>query len=310
MNSKPTPAIVNRKFFFLLFFMFVSATTLAQQLQLTSQYQLHNFMYNAGAAGMSGRTEVGISYRSQWSGMPGAPLTAMAYFSGFWKKMDLGFGGYLYNDKTGPTTRTGLQSAFAYHVRVGQKSKIGVGIEMRVLQYSINKAKLIEALGYDPVLAGSSNRIRFDAGAGVYYNNEKLSIGLAVSQLMQSALNLTSVSLATDRAKFYRHYYGMASYQWQTDESTMIIPNAMVVYLPNAPTEYFLGFKVIHSEAFWWGLNHHIDQGWSIQAGYIHKKDLFIGYAYDIYRTPLSQYYTGSGAHEVMIRYYLSKKKI
>lgn len=279
----------------------------AQQLQLTSQFQLHNFMYNAGAAGMSDHSLAGFSYRSQWSGISGSPRTAMAFASGRLSKMKIGWGGYLYSDKTGPTSRTGLQSAFAYQVQVSKKGKIGFGLEMRLLQFAIDKAKLFESLANDPVLAGASNRMKFDVGAGVYYNDDKLSLGIAVSQLAQSQIGLASVNNATEIAKLYRHYYAIGSYQWQADENTMIIPNAMMVYLPNAPTEFTFGAKVIHQEQFWWGLNMNFKQSWSLQAGYVYKKKFSIGYAYDIYRTPLSQYYTGGGAHELLLRYQFLK---
>jgi hypothetical protein len=44
-----------------------------------------------------------------------------------------------------------------------------VGLELRALQFAIDKNKLNASLGNDPVLGGSSNKFGIDAGAGVYF---------------------------------------------------------------------------------------------------------------------------------------------
>ncbi len=111
----------------------------------------------------------------------------MVYGDAELKKLNAGIGAYLYRDETGPTSRTGLQLAYSYHIKSrNEKNKIGLGLELRALQFGIDKSKLTAALGNDPVLSGSSNKMGIDAGAGVYFTNGRLSAGAAVSQLIQS----------------------------------------------------------------------------------------------------------------------------
>jgi type IX secretion system PorP/SprF family membrane protein len=278
----------------------------AQQLHFTSIYLQHNSMYNPAAAGMSdNKAMLGISYRSMWSSFPGNPKTFIVYGDADWKKMQAGMGAYIYRDVTGPTTRTGLQLAYSYHVKISsdEKQKLGLGIELRGLQFAIDKSKLQDALGNDPVLSGADNKTTFDAGAGIYYTNGKISLGAAATQLIKSKLALADVANTKLRSKLYRHYNFTANYNFQTGENIQVIPNMMVRLIENSPTECDLGCKIDFKDKIWWNLAWRVNQFWSAQAGFkIHKK-VGIGYAYDYYVTPLSQFNDGYHSHELSLRF-------
>lgn len=285
-------------------------TAKAQQLHFTSQYLQHNSMYNAAAAGMNGKTTVGVSYRDQWSSFPGNPKTFMVYADAELKKLNAGLGGYVYRDETGPTTRTGVQLAYSYHIKSrNEKNKFGIGIEVRGLQYAIDKTKLGAALGNDPLLAGSDNKFLFDAGAGLYWTNSKLSLGAGVSQLIQSKLKFADVANTNLTGKLYRHYNFTANYKWRTADDIYIIPNAMVRVIDHAPVEYDFGTKIDYQEKIWWGINWRVRQFWSFQAGFRVLQRVAATYSYDYYSSPISIFQSGSGAHEIGLQFDLSKKK-
>src|SRR5688500_6518768 len=196
-----------RKTLLLALLVVATYTGTSQQLHFTSQYLLHNSMYNPAAAGMGEKDVIGLSYRSMWSSFPGNPRTFMLYTDLALPSMKSGIGSYAYRDETGPTSRTGLQLAYSYHITSqNAKNKFGLGLELRALQYAIDKTKLSESLGDDPVLAGSSNKTGIDAGAGVYFTNGTLSIGAAVSQIIQSKLELADVPNSKQGGRLYRHY--------------------------------------------------------------------------------------------------------
>lgn len=280
----------------------------AQQLHFTSQYLQHNAMYNPGAAGISNKDMIGISFRSMWSSFPGNPRTYMVYGDANLEKLKAGMGAYVYRDETGPTSRTGIQLAFSKHVisRDG-KNKLGLGLEVRGLQYAIDKSKLGGSLGSDPALAGAENKIAFDAGAGAYFTNGKLSVGAAVSQIVQSKLQMADVPNSTQGGKLYRHYNFNANYKIQTGDNIYLIPNALVRVIENSPTEYEFGMNVNFQEKIWWGLNWRINQLWSIQAGFKILKRVGLTYSYDYYQSPISNFTEGSGAHELGLRFDLKR---
>lgn len=280
----------------------------AQQLQTSSLYDLQGVFHNPSTAGVKGSV-AGVSYRTQWSGISGSPRTATAFGSFDVPKMKIGIGGYLYNDKTGPTSRTGIQLAFAKHIPTGDgKGKFSMGIEAKGQQYSLDRAKLTATLGADPAIGTSENRFVFDAGFGISYTDNKLQLGAAVSNLVQSKLNFYTDNLSTtEAARLYRHYFFHGSYKWTVDESTTITPNFLVIYLPNAPTEFQGGIRVEHEELFFWGLSLRAKQSFMLSAGLHINKKFTVGYAFDIYQTPVSVFDAGANAHEMLLRYNFSK---
>jgi type IX secretion system PorP/SprF family membrane protein len=295
-----------KKYLLLLWVFFISQIYFshAQQLHFTSQYLQHNAMYNPAAAGIANKDMIGVSYRSMWSSFPGNPRTFMVYGDAALDKLNAGIGAYLYRDETGPSSRTGAQLAYSYHIKSkDSKNKLGLGLELRALQFAIDKNKLSAALENDPVLAGSSNKLAIDAGAGVYFTNGKLSAGAAVSQLIQSKLQLAEVPNANEGAKLYRHYNFNANYKIQTGENIYIIPNAMVRVIENAPSEYAFGINVNFQEKIWWGINWQVKQFWSLQAGFKILQRVGLTYSYDYYQTPISIFNGGSGAHELGLKF-------
>jgi type IX secretion system PorP/SprF family membrane protein len=233
------------------------------------------------------------------------PQTGLIFGNTYLKKSKIGLGGYVYSDVTGPTKRTGLAASFAYHIPMKNNGDFSLGLEARAFQFSFDRAKLSSSLSVpDPVLAGSEDRIKGDAGFGAAYTGKKFQIGASVSQLIQSKLNLYEGTGNTNEdSKLYRHYYLHSRYIWNVDNVTKIIPNILFIYLPNAPLEFQGGARVEHNNLFWYGLSLRANQSWMISAGLKIKQKFTIGYSFDIYTTPLSIYDKGSNGHEVMLRY-------
>lgn len=290
-----------------LFIIFISlaVSSAAQQLSTSSFYDMYSIMHNPATAGVQRYGMIGGSFRTQWSSIPGSPKTGLVFGSAYLPKSNIGLGGYLYSDVTGPTTRNGLQMAYAYHIALKNEASFSLGLEARVLQFSYDKAKLEGSLGSnDPVIQGNEKRIKGDAGFGVAYTTKKLQLGASVSQLIQSKLNLYEGSgNPTEEAKLYRHYYLHGYYSWNVDNVTKIIPNALFIYLPNAPSEFQGGVRVEHNNLLWYGLTWRAKQSWMISAGLRIKQKFNIGYSYDIYTTPLSVYDKGSNGQEIVLRY-------
>ena len=280
----------------------------AQQLQTSSMYDMQGVIHNPSTAGASSKSFVGAAYRSQWSGLSGSPKTATVFGSFDLPEQKIGLGGYIYNDKTGPTSRTGIALQFAKHIPMANGAKFSVGIEARGLQYAIDRAKLSTTLGSDPALGTADNRFKFDAGFGISYTGKKLQIGASVAQLVQSKLGFNSAVLGNgEEARLYRHYYFHGSYKWNVDPQTSITPNFLFIYLPNAPLEFQGGFRVEHSELFWWGLALRAKQSFILSAGVNINKKFTMGYSFDIYKTPINVFDKGANAHEVLLRYNIFK---
>lgn len=291
--------------YLLIIFLFPCMAAFAQQLNTSSFYELAPVLHNPATVGSQQQAFVGGSFKTQWSGMPGSPKTGLLYGQTFLPNARLGLGGYIYHDVTGPTARTGIQMAYAYHIPVKEKSTVSFGLEARLQQLSFDRQKLQQELGgLDPVVTGSHNRIKPDAGVGIAYASPRFQAGVAVSQLVQSKYNLYElIGTQAEQSKLYRHYYLHGNYTFITDELTKIIPNLLVIYLPNAPVEVQGGARIMHNDLLWYGLSWRARQGWMIAAGVKLKEKFTVGYSFDIFKAPLTVYQKGSSGHELMLQY-------
>ncbi len=293
-----------RKIFLSIFLLGLLSSAKSQQLHSSSLYDLQGVFHNPAMSGISQKGMIGASYRSQWTGIESGPKTATVFGSFALPAQKIGLGGYIYSDKTGPTSRTGIQLSFAKHIPLKNNATFSLGLEARALQYSIDMAKIQQDLGNDPVLAGGDSKFKFDAGFGVAYAGKNLQLGAAVSQLVQSKLGFYTGNLTTnEEGRLYRHYYLHGAYKWKIDGNTVITPNFLMIYLPNSSTEFQGGVHVEHNEIFWWGISHRIHQSFILSAGVNIQKKFTIGYAFDIYNSPYSQFEKGANAHEVLLRY-------
>ena len=143
----------------------------------------------------------------------------------------------------------------------------------------------------------------------VYNHYKRVQIGASVSQLVQSKLNFYSGNLTrSEEARLYRHYYLHGLYNWYVDGTTVITPNVLFIYLPNAPLDYQVGARVEFQDLFWFGGGYRSHQSFMLSAGIHIGKKLTLGYAYDNYIAPISKFDNGADAHEVLLRYTFSKK--
>jgi len=284
-------------------------TSYGQQAYKISQFSQHNFLYNAGAAGAADQASVGLAYRSQWSGIDGGPKTAIGFGDVYFEGPNLGTALVLYNDKTGPTSRTGGQLNVSYSLDFTPEKRLQLGLGVDVLQYKIDLGKLGTYIPNDPLLASSGSVTKADAAFGVYYRSPTFSGGISVQNLLQTKLGLVKTSGATTDGRLYRHYYAMANYRIVVDEKSVLTPNAMIRYLPNAPTEFEAGLRYEYDDMISFGFNYVCRQLFSMQAGVKIAHQFSIGYAYELYNTPVSQFSEGGNAHELFLRYFFKKKK-
>ncbi len=299
-----------KKYIYIVALSFVFSSAAAQQLQTSSLYEVQGVLHNPAMAGMQATNFVGATYRSQWSGISGSPKTTNVFGSFAVPDKLIGLGGFIYSDVTGPTSRTGAQFSFAKHLPLSDGSgKFSIGIETRLFQFGIDKNKLGLALGNDPILAGAATRTKFDAGLGVAFTNDKFQAGISVSQLIQSKLDFyTGSHSLSAQGRLYRHFYLHTNYRIDVGGGTTLIPNLLLIYLPNVSNAEFQAGARVEREMFWWGLGIRSGQSYMLSAGVNINKSFSLGYGYDSYINPISTFDGGANGHELLLRYRFNKK--
>ena len=280
----------------------------AQQIFEISEYLQHNFLYNPAASGASDYSSVGATYKKMWSGIAGGPQTFIGFFDTYFPKKKTGLSVAIYSDKTGPITQTGGQVNLSYSIEMENNKRLMFGLGGQVLQYQLDKGAISSSLEpTDPLLAASGTEIKGDAQAGIYYKSPTFNVGVSAQQLIQSQLYYLKGTTNDLEGKLYRHYYLVADYNWRTDPDDVIIPNVLVQYLPNAPTDFQVGARLEHKDFLWVGAGYDYHQSYSLYAGVKIDHQLAIGYAFEQYNSPVSSFDNGGGSNEIYLRYYFIK---
>ena len=291
-----------RKVTYVIGLMILASSTglLAQQMPQYTQYMFNDFVINPAVAGVYNYYQIRTNHRFQWVGLLDPPMTNSIAFYGPHAKLDMGYGGYVYNDVTGPTSRTGITGSYAYNIAVTGNIRLSMGLSASVMQYRIDGTQLNPADVSDPsILSLVSTSYLPDAGLGLYLYSDQFYVGLSAAQLLNNNIKIFDNKDGLNRLK--THFNLIGAYHFWIDENWLIEPSLMVK--GTAPKE--LGFditaRIEWKQTLWTAVSYRYSEAVGVMLGYSFDKSLFFGYAYDIGISDLRKYNTGS--HEVMIGY-------
>ena len=186
----------------------------AQQMPLLSEYMHSPALINPAMVGWEDLTAISASYRHQWTGMKDNPITFSLNFRHFDENRNMAFGGGLTHDQTGPTSFTGLNLQYAYHLKFGSEKKkedkrhrLSIGLSLSANQYRLDGAKLEYNDANDPLIVGNSQfKILPDAGLGLFYYNDIYYVGFSVPQLISMNVKFESDN-ALSNIQRVAHFY-------------------------------------------------------------------------------------------------------
>src|SRR5436853_4838337 len=155
-----------KKITLVLLFTFLSLLSMAQAKPSYTQYILNNYILNPAVTGIENYTDIKLSYRNQWKGIPGAPVTTYFSIQGPIGKKDLrtsatsfqvpgenprgeryweeytapephhGIGLVLLNDRAGYLNRWSIYASYAYHKPLGVRTTLAAGINAGISSVS------------------------------------------------------------------------------------------------------------------------------------------------------------------------------
>ncbi len=284
-------------FFALVISLFASSLS-AQQVPLYSQYMLNGFLLNPGMAGSVDYIPIRLTARQQWTGIDGAPSTqAISAHSGIMRQK-MGIGGYIFNDKFGPISQTGLQLSYAYHLQLTREMKLGLGLSFKAFQLSLNESDLTVIDAGDPSITGASESTFIpDADFGAYLYTKKYYAGLAATQLVQYKIKLGDTQVESSNQTI-RHYYLMGGYKIDINKEFMVEPSLLLKGTERTPFQVDINAKVFYKKNYWLGFSYRTAQAAIVLIGF--KVDKFyLGYSFDYTFSNLKNYSTGS--HEILL---------
>src|SRR5574337_1238532 len=117
---------MKRIFYILLILFGCVGVSIAQQLPQYTNYMINSYVLNPALSGTKDYFEVQSDNRYQWVGITDAPRTYILSANGPYKTKNMGYGGYVFTDITGPTRRIGLSFSYAYHAKLTETMKLSI----------------------------------------------------------------------------------------------------------------------------------------------------------------------------------------
>lgn len=270
----------------------------AQQIPQYSQYMLNDYILNPAMTGQHDYWEVKSNSRLHWVGINDAPRTFILSAHGPFKKFNMGMGGSVFADITGPTSRIGAYLSYAYHLKLSKSLKLGMGLSMGLLQYRIDGTKITLYEDGDPVFPNRMMTVyAADATFGLNLKHKNFNFGISIPQLIGNKLKFLDEQEATD-GTLARHYMAMGSYTFHVGDFGLM-PNLLVKYVAPVPVQFDAGLRVDWRDDIWLGASYRHDDAVSFMGGFAYKDYLMVGYSYDMSTSNLRNY--SDGTHELMV---------
>jgi len=302
-------------FFVLIFFLSNVRESAAQQVPIYSQYMFNKFILNPAVAGSEGYTAFNVTSRIQWLGFKDAPVTnsisaqtrliKSRLHIWFKKKREkyepteegtVGLGAHLYYDHRGILDQTGVQFTYAYHERIDIKEQLSFGLSFSMTQFKVNTSKMVS---YQQDNYLNSNKLSVfipDFNFGIYYTSPYTYVGISVSQLLQSAVQIGDYE--NNKFRLNRNYNVMGGYRFKLNNDLSLEPSFQFKTTEQLFYQIDAGCRLYYNRDFWGGISFRTGSALIFTLG-TRYNNLYFGYAYDFSFNNLQKYSFGS--HEMII---------
>jgi type IX secretion system PorP/SprF family membrane protein len=310
--------------------------TEAQQLSHFSQYMLNGYLVNPALAGAENYGELKTGYRSQWSGVEGAPesfyltahtplgkrnrnttSTSFPYRERTGSKSlrqnykrngvqralpHHGLGMAIVRDKAGVLQRTDVGVSYAYHLPISRSLKLSAGMTGGISLYQVDEAALELTNPNDPAFLGSYyNQAKPNIAAGMLLYSERFYLGFASTQLFQDELSrhLWDKGATENKARSRVHHSLMGGYKVYLTPKVSVLPSVLVRYATPAPMAADVNLKLLLDDKLWVGGSYRQQESFVALAGVNIRNLMQVGYAHDTGKSGINRY--SQGSHEVVI---------
>lgn len=289
-----------------LFAIMCTENLFSQQLPQYTQYMFNEYIINPAVAGKEDFYQAKANYRYQWTGIVDAPRTYVLSLYGPHKTKEMGFGGYIYNDVTGPTSRTGLNFSYSYIIKITENVKLSMALAAGLLQFKVDGTKINMLDIQDPSVLNTVYTSRIpDAVFGAYLFAPKYYFGLSAHQLLNNKLNLYDGDNGMNRVK--NHFFAYGGYIFDTGKDFEIEPTVLLKVMQPVKPMLDVSLKTTYKKMIWLGVSYRTYDAIACMIGYNYQNQIYFGYSYDLSISTIKNY--NSGSHEFMIAARFNKIK-
>ena len=315
--------------------------TFAQQKPQYTQYVFNNLLINPAVTGIENYTNVRAGYRTQWTGLQGAPVTqyltidlplGKAFLQGDATEFPAaggenpssrlytqnymasephhGIGVSVVSDVTGPISQTNIDVSYAYHLGLAANLNLAAGVAAGVSHATLNRSQIsTDGIPGDPVtdpaLANANGPWKPDLSLGVWLYSSTYYIGASVQQLLPGDLYFDT-NYSYSHTKTVPQYFLTAGVKvFLTDDITML-PSFLIKEIQPVPLTFDINDKFSFRDKFWIGASYRHGDSFGVLAGFNISSFINVGYSYDITTSALNT--VSNGTHEIVISLLLNNR--
>jgi type IX secretion system PorP/SprF family membrane protein len=317
---------------------------MAQAKPSYTQYILNNYILNPAISGVENYTDSRFSYRNQWTGIKGAPVTG--YFTihaplgkemrenssptsftpkganprgkAYWENYTAppahhGIGMQVVTDKAGYLNRWSMMGTYAYHMPLNSKTTLAGGFSAGFSSVSLDRSKVYFATldPNDPALGYANSelsKIKPELGAGLFLYAANYFIGASVLNVIPGKNRF--VKNEAYGASFTPNVFLSGGYRFALNDNMTLLPSVMFQHWKPQLYGAHLNVKLQYQDLLWTGLSYRYSDlisGYSAYAGLHIANTVNLSYAYEVATTSRLRNYTGN-THEIMLGFIFGNK--
>lgn len=267
------------------------------------------YLYNPAFAGNEKYPVLFTTYRQQWLGVEGAPVSSnLSFHMPAGHANPISLGADISNDKVGILTTTAGKGTFAYLIPLGVKKehffRFGLSAGLGLRQFDLTDTDI----GDDLVLQNALNKGTFwDGRFGIHYHLENLNLGFALPHLFDNPL-VSPDGISSLGIDPLSRFLVSANYRINFNATGSFAFEPTVLYNVSQELGNQLdAFGLLYvGEALWVGGGYQQQSGIAGILGF-KIKNIKIGYAYGTGGNGIAE--ISSGTHEAQIGIILGKKR-
>ena len=274
----------------------------AQQDPQLSQFMFDRLSVNPAFAGMNNAICGTMFYRQQWAGFPDNPPQT-ALFNVHAPIFDThGVGVSFFNDQIGQSNTNMLRLSYSFHRQLGIGT-FGAGLSAGILNQRLGSDWIAPdgdmSIPVDNAINDADiTETTYDLGLGVYYQTDKVYVGLSTTHLTQSQFEDLSVENV-------RHYWIMAGYNYALPQYNLELKPHILIKSDIAATQLDFNFTALYNKMVWLGVSYRMADAWAPMMGFQHQLTpdqlLRVGLGYDVTTSQLRDH--SNGSYEIFVNY-------
>jgi len=277
--------------------------TYGQQDPQYTQYMYNMNIINPAYAGSRENLSFGLLYRSQWTGIEGAPETG-TFFGHLPVGNKMGVGLSVIADQIGPVKETNAYADISYTLKLGGEHRLAFGVKLGATFHDIGLTGIDLIDPNDPFFSENVNEVTPNIGAGFFYYTDKYYLSVSVPNMLSSVhLDANGFEIGSET----QHYFVTGGYVFDLSPNTELKPSFLVKSAFDAPLSFDANLNVRFYKKFEIGGSYRLDDSFSGMVNFAITPTVRIGYAYDAVTSDINEFAPAS--HEVFFLFDLNFPK-